>query len=305
MTTLVTGGRGFIGKQLVKQLLDSGTKVVSYNRDFSVDERENVTAVQGELFDIPRLTQTIRDHDISCIIHTAGQSHPGVSVDLPMTTFAANMDGTLSVFEAARMTGVTRIINFSSECCYGNLDESIVVGESTKPTPTTPYGVTKVAGELLGNVYNTNYGMSIASLRITEVYGPGLWMPSLLCDMLRSAIAGRRFVLEEGADHLFQFVYVDDVARAALLASRSDTLKQATYNVSGGRQIKLGDAAHAVRELFPQAQIEIGAGYIRGWDRMGRFDISAAHRDFNYMPDWDFEAGLAATVDWLAQVPAS
>lgn len=305
MTTLVTGGRGFIGKQLVKQLLDSGTKVVSYNRDFSVDERENVTAVQGELFDIPRLTQTIRDHDISCIIHTAGQSHPGVSVDIPVTTFAANMDGTLSVFEAARMAGVARIINFSSECSYGNLDESIVVDESTKPTPTTPYGVTKVAGELLGNVYNTNYGMSIASLRITEVYGPGLWMPSLLCDMLRSAIAGRRFVLEEGADHLFQFVYVDDVARAALLASRSDTLKQASYNVSGGRQIKLGDAARAVRDIFPQAQIEIGAGYIRGWDRMGRFDISAARRDFNYMPDWDFEAGLAATVDWLAQDPTS
>ena len=78
MSTLVTGGRGFVGRQLVDQLLAGGAKVVSYNRDFAVDTRDGLTVVQGELFDMPRLIETLRHHSVERIIHTAGQSHPGV-----------------------------------------------------------------------------------------------------------------------------------------------------------------------------------------------------------------------------------
>lgn len=93
MSTLVTGGRGFVGRHLVNQLVGLGEKVISYNRDFAVDDRDGLVLVQGELFDIPRLVQTLRDHEVTRIIHTAGQSHPGgVSIELPVTTFAANAE---------------------------------------------------------------------------------------------------------------------------------------------------------------------------------------------------------------------
>lgn len=299
MATLVTGGRGFVGKRLVSQLLERGCSVVSYNRDFATDERDNLVMVQGELFDLPALTRAIDEHGVTRIIHTAGQSHPGVSVDIPITTFAANSDGTLHVFEAARMTGVQRVVSFSSECAYGNLEESAVVAESTKPTPTTPYGVTKVAGELLGGVYNDSYGMSIASLRITEVYGPGLWMPSLLCDILRAAVVGRPFHLAQGSDHPFQFVFVDDVANAAILASEADTLGQPVYNVSGGTHFTIGAVASMVRARFPRMELEVGPGHLPNWDRMGPFDLSAAQNDFGYTPGWTFDDGLTATIEWL------
>ena len=299
MSTLVTGGRGFVGRHLVDQLLGDGVKVVSYNRDFSVDSRDRLTVVQGELFDIPRLTETLRRHSVERIIHTAGQSHPGVSIDLPWTTFKANAEGTLAVYEAARASGVRRIVNFSSECALGNLDPGTPVVESITPRPTTPYGVTKVSGEMFGDVYNSLYGMEIVSQRVTEVYGPGLWMQSLLGDMIRAGLRGEQFRLDAGGEHPFQFVYVADVANAARLAATADTLPQSVYNVSGGSQITVAETARLLAERLPGSHYDIGPGFLPDWDRQGPYDLSASARDLGYRPAWSLERGLESQIDWL------
>jgi UDP-glucose 4-epimerase len=299
MTTLVTGGRGFIGCRLVEQLLDEGGKVVSYNRDFTVDERAGLTAVQGELFDIPRLSETLSRYGVERIIHTAGQSHPGVSIELPWTTFKANAEGTLAVYEAARTTGVRRIVNFSSECAVGTVAIDALVDEDIKPRPTTPYGVTKVAGELFGTVYNSLYDMEIVSLRVTEVYGPGLWMPSLLGDMIRAGLRGEVFELEAGGDHPFQFVYVDDVATAARLASTATTVSQPVYNVSGGSQVTVADTALLLQQWIPGSRYQIGPGLLPQWDSQGTYDLTAAKRDLGYAPAWTLERGIVEQINWL------
>jgi UDP-glucose 4-epimerase len=301
MTTLVTGGRGYVGRHLVDQLLADGGKVVSYNRDYAVDDRDGLTVVQGELFDIPRLTETLSKYSIDRIIHTAGQSHPGVSIDLPWTTFKANAEGTLAVYEAARATGVRRIVNFSSECAVGTVPIDVEVGEDIKPAPTNPYGVTKVAGELFGTVYNSLYDMEIVSLRVTEVYGPGLWMPSLLGDMIRAGLRGETFTLDAGGDHPFQFIHVEDVATAARLAATTTTLTQPVYNVSGGSQITVAETARLLEKLLPGSQYDIGPGLIPEWDSQGRSDLTAAKRDLGYQPAWDLERGFVNQIDWLRE----
>lgn len=299
MSTLVTGGRGFVGRRLVDQLLGLDEPVISYNRDFAVDERDGLTMVQGELFDIPRLVQTLGEHAVTRIIHTAGQSHPGVSIDLPVTTFAANAEGTFSVLESARMAGVERVVNFSSECALGNVGPGEVITEDVTPAPTTVYGVTKVTGELLGAVYTSLYGVQVVSLRITEVYGPGLWMPSLLGDMIRAALKSEPFRLAEGGDHPFQFVHVDDVATAARLAATAAAPAQPAYNISGGRQVTVTETADMLASLLPEAKFDIGPGLLPEWDRMGTFDLSAAERDLGYRPQWDLERGLRDQIAWL------
>jgi UDP-glucose 4-epimerase len=299
MTTLVTGGRGFVGRHLVDQLLADGERVITYNRDYSVDPRDGVVAVLGELFDIPRLTETLRSYDVDRIIHTAGQSHPALSIELPVTTFAANADGTLAVYEAARMTGVRRIVFFSSECALGNITEPGPVAEDVKPAPTTVYGVTKVAGELLGSVYNSLYGMEIVSLRITEVYGPGLWMPSLLGDMIRAGLRGETFTLESGGDHGFQFVHVEDVATAARLASTTTNLTQQAYFVSGGDRTTVLETAELLTRFLPDARFDIGPGYLPDWDRQVQFDLTRSTRDLGYLPAWELEKGLQSQIEWI------
>ena len=305
MSTLVTGGRGFVGRHLVDKLLTDGDKVVSYNRDFAADPRNGLTVVQGELFDIPRLTDTLRQYSVERIIHTAGQSHPGVSIELPWTTFKANAEGTLAVYEAARATGVQRIVNFSSECALGNLDPDTAVDETVTPRPTTPYGVTKVSGEQFGAVYNSLYGMEIVSLRVTEVYGPGLWMPSLLGDMIRAGLRGEAFRLEAGGDHPFQFVYVADVANAAALAATAQTLTQPVYNVSGGRQTTVAEIARLLADRLPGSHYDIGPGFLPDWDRQGPYDLTASARDLGYTPAWTLERGLESQIDWLRSQEAA
>jgi UDP-glucose 4-epimerase len=300
VSVLVTGATGFVGRYIVADLVESGADVVSYNRDFAADDRPGVTCVQGELFELPRLARVIAEHDVDTIIHTAAQSHPEISIDLPMTTFAANVDGTLAVFEAARMCpNPPRIVNFSSECAYGDQDENVPVTESSVPQPNTPYGVTKVATEMLGRVYGATYGIDIVSLRVTEIYGPGLKMPEILKDMLIAALSGKPFTLEHGAAHRFHLVHAADVARAAVLAAATPKLPLHVYNVSGGEQLTLAETAELIRQHVPGASITLGNGYWPGWDRQGPFDITAAARDFGWHPQIPPAAGIESYAEWL------
>lgn len=297
MSTMVTGGLGYVGRHLVARLAERGETVVSYNRDYAEGTEPNVAYVQGELYDVPRFVDTLRRHAVGRIIHTAAMSHPDLSVELPITTFTANVDGTVHVFEAARMAGVCRIVNFSSETAYGHTEEGIV-RENAPLHPTTPYGVTKVATELLGDVYSDLYGLDVVSLRITEVFGPGNKMPQSLREMIVPALHGEPYRLEKGGDHGFQFIRVEDVVSAALLAADAENFHQRTYNITGGVQITLARAAEIVHAAIPGGDIQIGPGHLH-LDRQGPYDISAAERDLGYAPRWTVEEGIWDYVDWL------
>lgn len=294
----MTGGLGYCGTYVVRALAERGEQVVSYNRDFSESDAAGVTLVQGELFDIPRLLQTIREHDVARIVHTAAMSHPDLSIEFPVATFHANVDGSLHLLEAARLSGVRRVVSFSSETVYGHVEAP--VGESSALHPTTPYGVTKVAVELLADVYNRLYDFEIVSLRVSEVYGPGNKMPTALRDMLIAAVRGESFSMATGGDHRFHFIHVEDVARATLCALDASDTEHAVFNVNGGPQVTLGEAAEHVRRAVPGAVVELGPGF---WhlDRQGEWDTTRAARELGYTPAIPLAQGIAAYASWLRE----
>lgn len=293
---LVTGGLGYTGRIIVRQLAEGGHRVVSYNRDYSEIATDLVTSVQGELYEVPRLVRTIEKYQVDRIIHTAAMSHPDLSIDLPLTTVVSNIDGTVNLMEAMRLAGIRKLVNFSSETVYGHHPEPIDEGSAT--VPTTPYGVTKVAMEHFGRVYNELYGLEVLALRFTEVYGPGNRMPQILRDIVKPVLRGKAFSMENGSDHLFHFIHAEDVARAAIMAATTENPKGSVFNVFGDRCWKLSEAADLIRKLLPQADITIGPGYCH-LDRQGPWDRSAASRAFGYEPKYTLEEGLAAYVDWL------
>jgi nucleoside-diphosphate-sugar epimerase len=296
-TIMVTGGRGFTGRHITARLVGAGRSVVSYNRDFDSSE-DGVVMVQGELFDVSRLVRALQQHGIREIVHTAAMSHPTLSLEFPIATFAANVDGTVALLEAARLAGVKRVVNFSSEVVYGAVDGPVT--EDLPVKPSTPYAVTKVTTEWLGRVYTDRYGLEVVSLRIAQVYGPGDRMPEVLGDMLKALTRTGAFELAEGRDHGFNFIHARDVALATERAlSAHGPFALTAYNVSSAEYWRLGEVVELVRPLFPSGRIQIGPGRVAELDMQGPFDGEAARRDLGYEPEWTLERGLADYAEWL------
>ncbi len=296
-TIMVTGGLGFTGRHITQHLVARGHDVVSYNRDFAPRDDEVIMA-QGELFDVARLVRVLEAHGIRQIVHTAALSHPTLSLEFPLATFAANVGGTLGVLEAARLAGVRRVVNFSSETVYGAVDGPVTEDVAVKPS--TPYAVTKVTTEWLGKVYGDRYGLEVVSLRIAQVYGPGNRMPEILGDMLRALTKTGAFELAHGRDHGFNFIHVQDVARATERAlAATGPFGLLAYNISSAEYWRLGAVADVVGRLMPEGRLTIGPGRIAELDLQGPFDSAAGRRDLGYVPEWGLERGLIDYAAWL------
>ncbi|HEX6013066.1 MAG TPA: NAD(P)-dependent oxidoreductase [Geminicoccaceae bacterium] len=298
-TVLVTGGLGFTGRHIIQRLTSAGYHAVSYNRDFATSDDDAVTFAQGELFDVSRLTRVLRENGVSAVVHTAALSHPTLSLDFPVATFVANVDGTLGVLEAMRLAGVTRLVNFSSETVYGAVEGPVT--EDTPANPSTPYAVSKVTTEWLGQVYQARYGLEAVSLRIGQVYGPGNRMPEILGDLLKAVTKTGSASLPRGRDHAFNFIHAFDVGRATecALAARGP-FQLRGYNVSSAEHWRVSDVVDLMRKLVPSADVEVGPGLIPELDVQGPFDCSAARRDLGYAPKWPLERGLAQYAQWLS-----
>ncbi len=298
MSVLVTGGRGYLGRYVVDGLTAGGHTAVDYSRDLGPGARHALhVPVLGELDDVPRLLWAIEEHGVERIVHTAAQSHPDVSLAMPLATVQANVVGTCCVLEAARLTGIARVVVFSSECAYGHTDDQPVT-EAAPLQPRTPYGVTKAATEMLGRSYNECFGMDAIALRVAEVYGPGQVMPQVVGDAIRAAVRGEAFRLPHGRDQKLQLVHVTDAAAATLAACFVDEHELSVYNVTGGVQPTLGEVLGLLSALLPEAVFDVGPG-VMGGDRQGLFDIGAARRDLGYEPRVTLEEGLREYVVWL------
>lgn len=301
---LVTGGRGYVGHRVASRLIEAGRPVVTYDRDLW-DGLPGGVAAHGELHDVARLVRVCRDQAIGAVIHTAAISHPDVSVAMPEATFFANAMGTVQVFEAARLAGIERIVNFSSSSVYGTQGGRI--DESAPLRPATPYGVSKAAGDMLGGVYRSLFGTEVVSLRIFWVYGPGQRMQEHVHDLIRAALDGNPASLATGGDHRLPMLYIDDAADAAIAAVDAPPPPLAAYNIVGPDCLSIRDVAARIEGLVPGARLEVGRGPLPV-DQLGDMRVDgvagdAAARDLGFVPQWDVDRGLAAYVNWLREHP--
>ena len=172
MKCVVTGGCGFIGSHLVDRLVQLGHEVVMVD-DLSTSDISHLNRearlVEGSITDLDLMISATKSAD--WVFHTAAWARIERSVKDPVGTHNVNVNGTLNVFEAARMNGLRCVINSSSSSVYGDQD-SHILREEMRPNPKSPYALQKLIGEQYSEMYARLYNMRVNSLRYFNVYGP-------------------------------------------------------------------------------------------------------------------------------------
>jgi UDP-glucose 4-epimerase len=311
MNCLVTGGAGFIGSNLVDALLARGETVTIVD-DLSTGRRGNLDRalaagaelVECDIRDRGALTEVARRVAPRAIFHLAAQIDVRKSVADPAFDASINVGGTANVLEAARAAECPRVI-FSSTggAIYGEGDgQRLPLGEDAPIAPMAPYGQSKFAGEGYLSLYERLYGLSSASLRLGNVYGPRqdpLGEAGVIAIFCGRLLDGQRPTVYGDGGQTRDYIHVDDVV-AALLAAAESTATGA-INVGTGRETDVLELVARLRELRPDADFEPEMAPARvGEVQRISIDPGRAERELSWRPRIDLEEGLRLTLDSLS-----
>lgn len=303
MKVLVTGGSGFTGMALVKQLVARGDSAVVFDIGISeplqsmMDNGENVGAVVGDITSPPQILQAFKAHSPDAVIHLAAAVGAGPTMGNPWRVVEMNVGGTLHVMEAMRLFDVTRMIYLSTEETWGDMNK--VNTETDFQVPFLPYGITKLTMEHFCQTYNRLHGLECIGLRTSWIYSPGLPRPRPPNTFIDAALEGRSFHMTEGADTAVDFTHMCDVVQGILRALDHSQHPHAIYNVGSGVTTSFQAVVDIVKELVPGADISVASGpyHFPGGVQMpkkGLLDNTRARETFGYEPKFpDMHGGLA------------
>lgn len=307
---LVTGGAGFIGSHLVDRLLNEGFEVtVIDNLDTGRlenlaqhQDRESFHFVRGDIRDLNILREAMKDKD--AVFHEAALSSVTRSVENPILTNDVNVSGTLNLLKTSLDHHVKRFIFASSSAIYGET-ASPQKREDVTSTPTSPYGVSKLAAEDYVTVFNKVYGLDTISLRYFNVYGPRQSLDiknsygSVIAIFTDRLLRGLPPIIEGDGEQTRDFVYVEDVVQANMLALRSKEAAGQVFNIGTGTTVSVNQVAATLREILGKENLKNTYADPRPGDiRHGYADISKAQRSLGYNPKVSFKEGLSKFVNW-------
>lgn len=312
MSILVTGGTGFVGSNVVKALAARGQAVVVLARRMPAEERfsaflgplaEGVRTVAADVLDRDRVREAIEGHGVRAVVHTAVFNPMTYGPGAPAEQARVNVEGPLTVAEAAHLAGATRVVYVSSAMVYGPCDPQAPVSEDRPANPSGLYGVTKYAGELALGSYAEAFGLDAVMIRISLPYGP-MESPtrsrpgtSLIYRAVNAALAGEELAVVADPSTR-DFTYVPDTAAGIAAITLCDPLPHRLYNVAGGRPYHTRAVLDAITELIPGCRFRVLAeGSVP--EPRGPLDISRARQACGFTPRYDLRRGLAAYLHWL------
>jgi UDP-glucose 4-epimerase len=324
MNWLITGGCGFIGTSLVKNLVSEGGHSIRVIDNLSVGTREDLTRVCNfaekdhdtlgsdtlQLSPVELIVGDILDEDlaskaangIDIIVHLAASTGVPESVAEPRPDCLTNVIGTLNYLEAARHNRIKRFIFASSSAPIGECEPPI--HEELAPHPVSPYGASKLAGEAYCSAYFRTFGIETIAFRFGNVYGPGSnHKNSVVAKFIRQAMQGETIEIYGDGQQTRDFIYIDDLIAAILVASTVKEIEGQVFQIASNAEItinKLVDKLLPILADYGIDKVEVEHTAPRLGDVRRNFsDTSKAKSKLGWQPQVKLEDGLKNTVNWF------
>lgn len=300
---LVTGGAGFIGSHIVDLLLSRGQRVRVLD-DFSSGKRANVRHCadqiqlrDGSLLQIDTVRQAVMGVDY--VLHQAAIPSVLRSIEDPIRSNTANIDGTLNLLVAARDAGVKRLVFASSSSVYGD-SPSLPKVETMTPAPLSPYALTKHAGEEYCRLFTSLYGLETVSLRYFNVFGPRQDPQSqysaVIPKFVQAMLKGKQPIIFGDGLQSRDFTYVSNNAEANLLACCAPVVAGDVFNIAGGGRKTLLELVEAINSILGTSIEPAFAPPRVGEVKHSHADIRKAGKALGFCPGAGFMAGLERVI---------
>jgi len=311
MRYLVTGGAGFIGSNIVDELVKRDQEVVVLD-DLSAGKETNLAGVRdridlhiGSITDLAAVQSACKG--VHYVIHLAARTSVPRSVLNPLETNHVNIDGTLNVLVAARDVQVRRFVFAASSSAYGETPTLPKI-ENMPAQPISPYGVTKYVGEMYAQVFGRVYGLENACLRYFNVFGPRQDPTSqysgVLSRFMLAVIEGQAPVVYGDGEQSRDFTYIENIVDQTLRACEAPGASGLVFNGGTGARITLNQVLKMLEQITGKT-IKAKYDAPRNGDiRDSQADVSLARNILGYEPRVLFEDGLRRTWDWYKKTYA-
>ncbi len=305
---LVTGGGGFIGSNLTEALLKKGHAVRVLD-NFSTGKRENLAfdraypspeIVEGDISHSGLCPKAMEGRDY--VFHQAALPSVQSSVEDPLASNTVNVEGTLNILLAARQASVKRVIYASSCAIYGE-NPVLPKEEGMAPEPLSPYALQKYVGEEYGRLFFQLYGLETISLRYFNVFGPRQDPDSLysavIPKFIKALVTGQSPVIYGDGDQSRDFIYIENVVQANLLAMSAERAHGEVINVASGVRTSVNQLLDILRGILGAKVSPIYQDPRPGDIKHSVADIQRAKQFLKYDPPVGIEAGLEKTADYF------
>ena len=325
---LITGGCGFIGRNLIRWLDENqpNTHAIRVLDNLSVGTRDDLAKlgkvidrpaaeiqtgpdssgmdlVKGDILDMDAALKATKGIDV--IVHLAANTGVAPSVEDPRKDCETNVIGTLNMLEAARHHGIKRFVFASSGAPIGETEPPI--HEEKAPHPVSPYGASKLAGEGYCSCYARTFGIETVALRFGNVYGPGsTHKSSVVAKFIRLAVDGQTLEIYGDGRQTRDFIFIDDLVGAINQAATLNGIGGEVFQIATSRESTVNEIAKALVQALEAAGVsspEIRYGEARQGDVLRNFsDTTKAKEKLGWQATTTVDEGLKKTVGWfLAQ----
>ena len=302
---LVTGGAGFVGSYIVKALVGMGYRVRVID-NLSNGRLENLSSVlpeiefiKGDILNTEVLQRVVSGVDY--VIHQAAQISVLDSVKNPINYHHCNVTGTLMLLECCRRFSIKRVVIASSSAVYGDSPKLPLV-ESSALNPTSPYGLSKYINELHARQYYKLYRVETVCLRYFNIYGPGQSINSpysaVIPKFISQLLTGEMVEIYGDGNQTRDFIYIDDVVKANLLACHTPNCGGEVFNIAGGQSTSVNDLYNRICKLIKTKQAPTYTSMRKGEIIHSFASIKKAETILNFTPQVSMDEGLKQTINW-------